>query len=546
MGIVVPMLVWQHPQKKGAWEVIAGHRRLAAAKLLKNWKDLDAPARVIEASDDQVLELMLTENGHRDDLTPLEEAKTVQMLLDRGWTYAQIGDRMGRSARWAARRASLTGLSEEWLAMLSDANQAVTHWPAGHLEMIARLPEKVQDELSTEYYHNSQQDWKEADVRAMSAAELGRDLAREMRVLERATWDLTDPLIGENKPACACCPHRTGAQALLWEEDDPEDRCLNSECFQEKQRWTLLRDATAFLDQHENALLMAEKPENWEVPNVHKYVYSKWRLQDWDKVKKPKKGWVPCFYLGRMHGREGGPMWAIPQTKDAAEKTAGGPKPMKLRREELQAKRIRLAATQLVMDLEAIIPDPLVEHQKPGSIDYENLMDTHFPVGNGKVVLCESAMIAYVLAMGTDHRRDYRGGHTYEIGPGKDVAWPLAQKMAPVGKHEEALVRLFMSALKVQVRRLNGLIRLPGDQKDTEAECVDFCGFVGWDWPARLAVATETIPEPKSWARLNEDGTPRKADSTQEALKAIEEREAKTKAAQNKKRKAAKKKVVKA
>ena len=74
-GVIQPIIV---RPTTGGYELIAGERRLRAAKLasLKN-----IPALVREASDEQLLELALIENIHRTDLNPIERAKAYQRYL---------------------------------------------------------------------------------------------------------------------------------------------------------------------------------------------------------------------------------------------------------------------------------------------------------------------------------------------------------------------------------------------------------------------------------------------------------------------------------
>jgi len=84
------------------YEVIAGHRRLAAAKLL-GWSDIAATVR--EETADQAYVLTLVENLQREDLTPKEEASALAVLVhERGWTTRQVGDAIKRNHTYVSRR----------------------------------------------------------------------------------------------------------------------------------------------------------------------------------------------------------------------------------------------------------------------------------------------------------------------------------------------------------------------------------------------------------------------------------------------------------
>ena len=82
------------PEWIPGYMVIIGHRRLAAARKagLK-----EVPCKVVEMSEREMQTTMLTENVQRSDLTPLEEAKGIQMCLDLGIPEAEIAKEAGMS-----------------------------------------------------------------------------------------------------------------------------------------------------------------------------------------------------------------------------------------------------------------------------------------------------------------------------------------------------------------------------------------------------------------------------------------------------------------
>jgi ParB family chromosome partitioning protein len=98
-GLLQPIVV----RRRGAtYEVIAGHRRLEAAKLI-GWAEI--PAVVREETDDQAYILTLVENLQREDLTPKEEAAALEVLVrERGWSTRQVGEAVKRSAMYVSRR----------------------------------------------------------------------------------------------------------------------------------------------------------------------------------------------------------------------------------------------------------------------------------------------------------------------------------------------------------------------------------------------------------------------------------------------------------
>jgi ParB family transcriptional regulator, chromosome partitioning protein len=99
-GLLQPIVV-RHigPQ---SYELIAGHRRLEAARTL-GWTEIAAAVR--DETQETAYILTLVENLQRDDLTPKEEAAALEVLVrERGWTTRQIGDAIKRSHVYVSRR----------------------------------------------------------------------------------------------------------------------------------------------------------------------------------------------------------------------------------------------------------------------------------------------------------------------------------------------------------------------------------------------------------------------------------------------------------
>jgi ParB family chromosome partitioning protein len=98
-GLLQPLLV--RPLETG-YMLIAGHRRLAAIKLL-GWESVRAIVRRESPSDAYLLSLV--ENLQRADLGPREEARALEALLrERAWSTRQVAAAIHRSASFVSRR----------------------------------------------------------------------------------------------------------------------------------------------------------------------------------------------------------------------------------------------------------------------------------------------------------------------------------------------------------------------------------------------------------------------------------------------------------
>jgi len=103
-GVLQPLLVTP------GGVVVAGHRRLAAARLA-GLSEVPVVVRDLDAVQQQ--EIMLVENLQRQDLPAVEEARAYRRLLDDGHTTAQLARRVGVPAARINARLVLLKLDEQ-------------------------------------------------------------------------------------------------------------------------------------------------------------------------------------------------------------------------------------------------------------------------------------------------------------------------------------------------------------------------------------------------------------------------------------------------
>ena len=107
-GILQPILV----RPKGAgYEIVAGERRYQAAKRAGM---TEIPVTIREVSDDEMFQLALIENLQRSDLSPLEEARGYQTLIEeKGLTQDEVGQLLSKSRPAIANTIRLLDLPEQ-------------------------------------------------------------------------------------------------------------------------------------------------------------------------------------------------------------------------------------------------------------------------------------------------------------------------------------------------------------------------------------------------------------------------------------------------
>lgn len=109
LGIIQPITVRKINENQ--FQLISGERRLRAAKAA----GLDTiPAYVREANDQEMLEMALVENIHRQDLDPIEIAISYQRLIDEcNLTQEELSERIGKNRSTVANFLRLLKLTPE-------------------------------------------------------------------------------------------------------------------------------------------------------------------------------------------------------------------------------------------------------------------------------------------------------------------------------------------------------------------------------------------------------------------------------------------------
>ncbi|HEX6017665.1 MAG TPA: ParB/RepB/Spo0J family partition protein [Burkholderiaceae bacterium] len=191
-GLMQPVLV--RPLGVGSYEIIAGERRVRAARLAG--LD-DVPVLVRDVPDEAAAVMSLVENIQREDLNPLEEAQGLQRLIDEfRLTHDQAAQAVGRSRSAASNLMRLLNLAGpvQKLLMAGDLEmghaRALLALPAA--EQILCANEIVAKHLSvreTERLVARRSDGRAAaNGRSAQAAEKSRDILRiEEQLADRLT-----------------------------------------------------------------------------------------------------------------------------------------------------------------------------------------------------------------------------------------------------------------------------------------------------------------------------------------------------------------------
>jgi ParB family chromosome partitioning protein len=227
-GILQPLVVRPKSGEESKYEVVAGARRLRAARLaeLKN-----VPVRVVQLSDAAAIEAQVVENLQREDIHPLEEAFGFRALLnlnDPNYTLASLAARAGKSEAYVQGRVKLT----ELIPPIADAFLA-DRITIGHALLIAKLPTSQQQEAFNACFR---QMWTtEGNTQVLiPVRELSAWIESNILLeLAAAPFSKSDETLVPGAGSCANCPKRTGFNALLF-ANVRKDSCTDPQCFRAK------------------------------------------------------------------------------------------------------------------------------------------------------------------------------------------------------------------------------------------------------------------------------------------------------------------------
>jgi len=184
-GALQPILVRPLSEKDGKkYEVIMGARRLKAAQIA-GFRDI--PAYVIKKiSDPEALEMALTENLQREDLTPFEEAWAILRLIkEHGYSEKDVCRRLNKSDSFVRKRLTLLRLPEPVQKYISDGKLALES--VSHL---AKLPSpEKQIEMAGEIVAStlSVEETKEMIVEEIK--QIGRKKTKRVKVRSKEVTD---------------------------------------------------------------------------------------------------------------------------------------------------------------------------------------------------------------------------------------------------------------------------------------------------------------------------------------------------------------------
>lgn len=235
-GVLQPIGV-RHIADTNLFEIVFGERRYRASVMAGMDK---IPAAVLDITDDAAVEMAVTENLQRKDVTPMEEARAYQKLLEGGrYDVQSLAMQFGKSEDYIRTRLKFATLIPEIAELLETDELSVSV-----ASEICRYGEDIQQEV----YDRHLKEGVYGSWRGLKASEVARNIERDF------TTDLRHYLF--DKTPCATCPFNTNNMSLFHEEGC--GNCAKRSCLEEKNVSFLVEKAMKVMERQPTVVLCRE------------------------------------------------------------------------------------------------------------------------------------------------------------------------------------------------------------------------------------------------------------------------------------------------
>lgn len=292
-GVIQPVLL--RPDADG-FELVCGERRYRASKAA----GLETiPAYIRDLTDEEALELQITENLQRSDINPIKEAKSFAWIVkDKKMSARALADKIGKSADYVEERIKLTQLCAKGQELVS---QGVL--PLKAALKLARVPEQLQDKAigyCTTTIEGAK--GKHTVFEGLSTLQNWLD-ANIFNSLAHADFDINDAELRPSAGSCIGCTKRTKNTGGLFDDVAATDMCLDSACFKQKQlaQYALLKSElqvkfpgaeivykarTYEAENSQTFKKLQPRLEYWKDPNIITEAQMQAELEKLDKLQK--------------------------------------------------------------------------------------------------------------------------------------------------------------------------------------------------------------------------------------------------------------------
>lgn len=315
-GILTPLMVRDMPLAQSGYQILAGHRRLIAARAVGL---TSVPCQVVSLDDDEARAVVLLENLDREDPDLFRQADLVSRLMAaRNGEVADVALLTGKSRHWVATMRAIAGLEP---GVRKTMQSERCDWTVPMVMLFARLAHDVQKARWEEVRH------------ARDLQHLQGWLEKDFHVLGKAPFDTQDERLVPKAGSCASCPKTSARAPGLFDAEDLDPAqpaqlkkatCRDGACWQAKCMATAAAKVKTIADKAGRApLILMEGSEFFGLPpkDPVRALGQVASTYDVKTSKEGAKGAVPAVTL--EDGKVGPVRWVLPPAaRGAAGKAA--------------------------------------------------------------------------------------------------------------------------------------------------------------------------------------------------------------------------------
>lgn len=287
LGVLQPITVRPAPAERVEhgedYQLVCGERRWRAAAMAGL---TEIPSIIRDLTDDEAIDVAITENLQRKDVSPLEEADAFKYLLDKGNTVADLCGRFGKSEFYVRGRLKLLAISDDFRKLLDAGVISISQ-----AMEIVKFDSDVQSRMYAEHFASDNwNSWRDFTARTI----YHRAIDTYTKELSRYKFD---------KKECETCPSCT-KNSLLFQTTE-EASCQDSECLQRKEldykvdlalKLQKQHPEADFITWHDDSMVKSRLEEQGhEVKTAHMYINRIGAVINKDLKKKIAAGDVVLF-----------------------------------------------------------------------------------------------------------------------------------------------------------------------------------------------------------------------------------------------------------
>jgi hypothetical protein len=469
VGLIHSVKIQPIEGKTFKYKVVAGRKSFFALTTILDKTQLvmggNSPELTIIDGDADLI--AFAENHERVNLTLWEEVEKLENLRNKFKSIGDLANALGKKPLWVARRINLSNLTADWKHIMK--NNSFNTFSIGHYEIVATYPQEIQNSISS-YCANYD------EVQNASIKKFEKLVKKNFAVkLVSLPWNNKD---GQEQGCgtCQACLDRINNGFLFENMNDPKEAiCMNQKYLSQKLDEYVVAEAEKIRQQEEKIYLVSN---TWTIDEETSPFTNEEVLTSRQWCRKTKKdGGVKAFMVD---GAEAGRYVYIEVYQDSDDEQE------EIKPEEKTVRSLdeRKALKNRQRQRKAI--ENLMEYVK--STDYK--------------IPCRDDIFALIACLKVENV--FRGEYDFDKG---ESVYKYDCESGIVGFEKAKALKGIDTAVwealsKEIVRELNYGQSGAVEARWLEAEIIS--ALIAFNLTKALEEATEALPDPKCWKKLEE------------------------------------------